>query len=61
MTITTLAAVFVALVFAQNEIIKQIMIILFIGLLVDPIMTYIQNAGLLRMYLEKKTKTNEPR
>ena len=56
MTITTLAAVFVAMVFIQNDVIKQIMIILFIGLLVDPIMTYIQNAGMLRMYLERKQK-----
>ena len=40
----------------QNDVIKQIMIILFIGLLVDPIMTYIQNAGMLRMYLERKQK-----
>jgi len=56
MTITTLAAVTVALLFTQSEIIKQIMIILLIGLFVDLINTWIQNAGILRLYLERKQK-----
>ena len=55
-TITTLAAVLVALFFTQSEIIKQIMIILLIGLLVDLINTWIQNVGILRLYLERKQK-----
>ena len=54
MTITTLAAVTVALLFTQSEIIKQIMIILLIGLFIDLINTWIQNAGILRLYLERK-------
>ena len=54
MTTTTLAAVFTALLLVNNETVKQIMIILFIGLLVDSIMTWVQNAGILRLYLEKK-------
>ena len=54
MSATTLSAVLVALIFVQSEIVKQIMIILFIGLLVDLIMTWIQNVGILRIYLEKK-------
>ena len=54
MTTTTLVAVLVALFLVQSEVIKQIMIILFIGLLVDMIMTWIQNVGILRLYLEKK-------
>jgi len=56
MSATTLSAVLVALIFVQSEIVKQIMIILFIGLLVDLIMTWIQNVGILRIYLEKKRK-----
>ena len=56
MSATTLSAVLIALIFVQSEIVKQIMIILFIGLLVDLIMTWIQNVGILRLYLEKKRK-----
>jgi len=56
MSITTLTAVIVGLIFVKSEIIKQIMVILLIGLIVDVIMTYIQNVGILRLYLEKKRK-----
>jgi len=56
MNVTTLSAIAVSLFFVQSEIIKQIMIILFIGLLVDIIMTWIQNVGVLRIYLERKRK-----
>jgi preprotein translocase subunit SecF len=56
MSTTTLVAIFTAIIFVESEIVKQIMIILFIGLLVDLVMTWIQNVGVLRMYLEKKTK-----
>jgi len=54
MSVTTIAAVTVSLIFSRSETITQIMIILLIGLLVDIIMTWIQNAGLLRWHLEKK-------
>ncbi|MCA9477991.1 MAG: protein translocase subunit SecF [Nanoarchaeota archaeon] len=54
MNITTLAAVTIALIFTQSDTIRQIMTILFIGLLVDMINTWIQNAGILRWYVEKK-------
>ena len=54
MTLTTLAALVVSLFFVQSEVIKQIMIILLIGLIVDMIMTWIMNVGILRLYLEKK-------
>ena len=54
MSATTLSAILVALIFVQSQTVKQIMIILFIGLLVDLIMTWIQNVGILRLYLEKK-------
>lgn len=53
MNLTTLAAVLVSLIFAQSDILRQIMTILLIGLLVDIINTWIQNAGILRWYLEK--------
>ena len=56
MSVTTLTAVIVGLIFVKSEIIKQIMIILLIGLLVDIVMTYIQNVGILRLYLERKRK-----
>ncbi len=56
MTFTTIAAVVVALIFVQSEVIKQIMLILFFGLLTDIVMTWIQNVGLLRMWLERKER-----
>ena len=56
MSSTTLIAVTIALIFTQSEVIKQIMIILLIGLLIDLINTWIQNVGILRLYLERKTK-----
>jgi len=56
MAITTLVAVIVALIFTQSEVIRQIMSILLIGLSVDLINTWIQNVGLLRLYLERKEK-----
>lgn len=56
MTSTTLAAVTIGLIFTQSEVIRQIMIILFIGLLADLIYTWVQNVGILRLYLERKAK-----
>ncbi|MBR9683337.1 hypothetical protein GOV03_02245 [Candidatus Woesearchaeota archaeon] len=54
MSVTTLTAITVALIFVRSEVIKQIMIILLIGLLVDLIMTWLQNVSILRIYLERK-------
>lgn len=54
MNITTLAAILVALIFTQSDVIRQIMTILFIGLIVDMINTWIQNVGIIRWYAEKK-------
>ena len=56
MSITTLIAILIALIFAQSLILKQIMIILLIGLLVDLPNTWIQNAGILRWFAERKMK-----
>lgn len=54
MNITTLVALTTALVITQSEVIAQIMTILLIGLIVDIINTWIQNAGILRWYAEGK-------
>ncbi len=56
MTFASLAAVLVGLLFSRSEVITQIMLILLIGLFVDLFTTWIQNVGLLRLYLEKKGK-----
>jgi preprotein translocase subunit SecF len=55
MSLTTLIAVTATLIFTQSEVIRQIMTILLIGLIVDLINTWIQNVGILRLYLEKKS------
>ncbi|MBN2567024.1 protein translocase subunit SecF [Candidatus Woesearchaeota archaeon] len=54
MNVTTMIAISVALIFTDSEVIGQIMTILLIGLFVDIINTWIQNAGILRWYLERK-------
>jgi len=59
MTMTTMAAVIAALIISPSPVIKQIMTILLIGLCVDILNTWIQNAGILRLYMEKKVSTNE--
>lgn len=52
MTCTTLTAVMVGLFFSISPDLIQIFTILLIGLAVDVIMTWIQNAGILRLYME---------
>jgi len=59
MTVTTVAAVVVALIFTQSDVIAQIMTILLVGLLVDTLYTWIQNVGILRLYLEKQSDSNQ--
>lgn len=56
MSSTTLVAITTALIFTQSEVIKQIMIILLIGLIIDLVNTWIQNVAILRWYLERKAK-----
>ncbi|MFC1741520.1 protein translocase subunit SecF [Nanoarchaeota archaeon] len=56
MTVTSIVAVTVSLIFTQSETLKQIMIILLIGLLFDLLNTWIQNVGILRIYMERKAK-----
>ena len=55
-TLTAIAAVIVGLLVTQSEVVRQIMIILLIGLIADILFTWIQNVGLLRIYLERKEK-----
>ena len=59
MNLTTMAAMIVALIFAQSEVLRQIMTILLIGLVVDILNTWLQNAGILRWFLTRKHKHAE--
>lgn len=54
MNFTALAAIIVGLLVSQSDVIKQIMLILMIGTIFDPINTWITNAAILRWYLENK-------
>ena len=54
MTLTALAATVVGLIFSQADTIKQIMLVLSIGLVFDMIHTWLTNAGVLRWYVESK-------
>jgi preprotein translocase subunit SecF len=54
MNVTALCAVIITLLLTQSDVIKQIMIILLVGLLVDLIFTWVQNAGILRLYFERR-------
>ena len=56
MTITAIVSTIVALLVTQSEVIRQIMLILLIGLIADIFNTWIQNVGLLRIYIERKAK-----
>ena len=59
MILTTGAAVIVAIIFSQSADLTQIMTIILIGLCVDMPYTWIQNAGILRWYLEKHPLKNQ--
>ena len=54
MSVTTLVAITVAYIVVDSPVLQEIMLIMIIGLVVDIINTWIQNAGLLRWYLERK-------
>ena len=56
MTVTAIISTLVALLVTQSEVIRQIMLILLIGLIADIFNTWIQNVGLLRLHIEKKAK-----
>ncbi len=54
MTGTTFSAALISYFFIPSDVVKEIMLILCIGLVVDLAMTWIQNVALLRLYLEHK-------
>ena len=54
LSLTTLAAAIAGLAFSQSEVIRQIMVIIIIGLVVDFIATWLQNAAIMRMYMKKR-------
>ena len=56
MSLTTIAAVIVGLIVTNSNTIHQIMLIVLIGLFVDILNTWIQNVGILRMYVERKSE-----
>jgi len=56
MTITAIISIIVALAVTQSEVIRQIMLILLIGLIADIFFTWIQNVALLKIYVERKAK-----
>ncbi|MAG15505.1 hypothetical protein CMO88_00420 [Candidatus Woesearchaeota archaeon] len=53
MTVAGMVAMAAGLVFTQSETIRQIMLILLIGLAFDLLHTWLTNAGILRWYLER--------
>ncbi|MFH0979179.1 MAG: hypothetical protein V1837_07835 [Candidatus Woesearchaeota archaeon] len=59
MTMTTVGAVLVGLFFTQSDSIRQIMIIIIIGLVIDMFNTWIQNVAILRWYEERKENKHE--
>ncbi|MBN2458790.1 protein translocase subunit SecF [Candidatus Woesearchaeota archaeon] len=60
MTITAIIAVTIALIFTSSETIKEIMIIMLIGLSFDLINTWLQNAAILRSYAEGRKAKPAP-
>jgi preprotein translocase subunit SecF len=54
MQITTLVAMIVIIIISPAAILKQIALVMVIGLLIDIPSTWLQNTGLLRWYLERK-------
>lgn len=53
---TTISAMIVLLLVATSTLLKEIAVVLLIGLLVDLINTWIQNVGILWWYLDRDTK-----
>lgn len=54
MSVTTIVAISVAFIVVESPVLREIMLIMIIGLAVDVMNTWVQNAGLLRWYLESK-------
>jgi len=56
MTLTTIGALLAGYLLTQSDVIKQIMLILIIGLIFDMFYTWITNANILRIYMERIEK-----
>lgn len=54
MSLTSFAAATIGYFVSQSAVIKQIMLIILIGLLADIINTWLQNAGIIRWYAERR-------
>lgn len=52
MTVSTGIALLVAYLFVSSEVLREVALVVMIGLLVDIISTYVQNASVLKWYLE---------
>jgi len=59
MTFASIVATSIAYLATPSEVLKQIMLILFLGLIADLWNTWIQNAILLKVYLKKLGKEND--
>jgi len=53
MTLSSMAAVLMALLLSSSDTIQEIMLLLFIGLVFDIIYTWLQNATILRWHMER--------
>ena len=54
MTFTTLAAIGVGFFVSSSPVLKQMFMIILIGLVIDVLSTYLTNAGILKWYIERK-------
>ncbi len=54
MSVTSMSAALVGFLVSESETIKQIMLIVLIGLIVDLIFTWLQNAGIIRLWAERR-------
>ena len=59
MVLTTILAALVTYFIAESDVLKEILLIVILGLSVDLINTWLQNAGILRWYIEKKGVPDE--
>jgi preprotein translocase subunit SecF len=55
MSMTSLVAVFIAYFIVISPVLKQVFLIVTIGLMTDMIITWSINAGLLKWYCEKRS------
>jgi len=54
MSLTALGASLAGYFYTQSDVVKQILLIISIGMIFDIVYTWVQNAGILRWYLERK-------